>query len=78
VIDGEPQLAINPSQNTWTIGQLTRMSMENDVMVVLAHEGEAEGVLDEWPKDLGGWKEKGWKEGTQRRVEEAAKRRFGL
>lgn len=30
-------------------------------MVILAHETEIEGVVDMWPTDLAGWKEKGWK-----------------
>jgi hypothetical protein len=41
---------------------MTRMSAEENVMVILAHEMEIEGVADFWPGDLSGWKQKGWKE----------------
>ena len=62
VIDGKVSLAIDPALATYTIGQMTRMSAEDNVMVVLAHEMEVDGVVDFWPGDLSGWKEKGWKE----------------
>jgi hypothetical protein len=62
VIDGKVSLAIDPAVATYTIGQMTRMSAEENVMVILAHEMEIEGVVDFWPGDLSGWKEKGWKE----------------
>ncbi|WVW81950.1 hypothetical protein I302_103953 [Kwoniella bestiolae CBS 10118] len=61
VIDGKPQLAIDPELATYTIGQLTRMSKEDNVLVILAHEGQVEGAVDQYPGDLSGWKEKGWK-----------------
>lgn len=50
VIDGKPQLATDPPLATYTIGQLTRMSAEDEVKVVLAHEGEADGVVDQYPQ----------------------------
>jgi hypothetical protein len=62
VIDGKVSLAMNPALATFTIGQMTRMSAEDDVMVILAHEVEIEGVVDFYPGNLSGWKEKGWKE----------------
>lgn len=62
VINGKVSLAIDPPLATYTIGQMTRMSAEENVMVILAHETEVEGVVDMWPGDLGAWKEKGWKE----------------
>lgn len=61
VIDGKPQLAIKPELATYTIGQLTRMSKEDNVMVILAHEGQVDGVVDQYPGDLSQWKQKGWK-----------------
>jgi hypothetical protein len=47
---------------TYTIGQMTRMSAEENVMVILAHEMEIEGVVDFWPGDLSAWKKKRWKQ----------------
>jgi hypothetical protein len=72
VIDGHPQLAVDPRLATYKIGQLTRMSAEENVMVLLAHEGEAEGVVDVYPGDLGVWKAKGWKEAKERGVTDRA------
>jgi len=42
------------------------MSAEENVMVILAHEMQIEGVVDVYPGDLSGWKEKGWKEEKER------------
>lgn len=75
VIHGQPQLATDPPMATYTIGQLTRMSAEEDIMVILAHEGEVEGVVQFWPGDLGGWKEMGWKGRKEAGVEERARAR---
>jgi hypothetical protein len=38
------------------------MSAEENVMVILAHEMEIEGVVDFWPGDLSAWKKKRWKQ----------------
>jgi hypothetical protein len=65
VIDGGVQLAINPPLATYTIGQLTRMSAESNVLVILAHEGQVEGVISVYPEDLSGWQKKGWKEAKE-------------
>jgi len=62
VIDGKVSLAIDPAVATYTIGQMTRMSAEENVMVILAHEMQIEGAVDFWPGDLSKWREKGWKE----------------
>ncbi|GFZ51913.1 hypothetical protein JCM24511_09683 [Saitozyma sp. JCM 24511] len=75
VIDGQPQLAVDPALATHTIGQLTRMSAEENVMVLLAHEGEAGGVVDVYPGDLGQWKAKGWKEAKERGVNDRVEAR---
>jgi hypothetical protein len=66
VIDGKVSLAIDPALATYTIGQMTRMSAEDNVMVILAHEMEVDGVVDFWPSDLSAWKQKGWKEEKER------------
>ena len=78
MIDGKPQLAIDPPLATYTIGQLTRMSSESNVLVILAHETEVEGVVDFYPSNLNSWKEKGWKEAKEVRVKEAARKRQEL
>lgn len=75
MIDGQPQLAVDPALATHTIGQLTRMSAEENVMVLLAHEGEAGGVVDVYPGDLGQWKAKGWKEAKERGVKDRVEAR---
>lgn len=62
IYNGEPAFALDPDALAYTIGQMTRMSQEENVMVLMAHEKEAEGVLPPYPEDLGGWKQKGWKE----------------
>ncbi|WVQ63902.1 uncharacterized protein L199_002058 [Kwoniella botswanensis] len=68
VIDGKVAFAEDPVQATYVVGQLTRMSMEDNVMVLLAHEKEAMGVVDYFPEDICEWKEKGWKEEKQKKV----------
>jgi len=65
VIDGKPQLATDPPVLAHTIGGMTRMSREEDVMVLMAHEKEALGVLAEFPEPLNGWKSKGWKQAKE-------------
>lgn len=62
VIDGKAQLAVDPPTLARTIGQMSRMSQEDNVMVLMAHEKEAVDTLPEYPEHLGSWKEKGWKE----------------
>ncbi|WVQ93214.1 hypothetical protein IAU59_000278 [Kwoniella sp. CBS 9459] len=75
VLDGKPQLAVDPELATYTIGQLTRMSNEDNVMVILAHEAQVDGVVDKYPGDLGEWQSKGWKEEKEKEVTETAKKR---
>lgn len=58
---GQPALAKDPPVLARTIGQMTRMSQEESVMVLMAHEKEAVGVLPVYPENLGAWKEEGWK-----------------
>jgi hypothetical protein len=36
-----------------------------DIFFICAHDWSLKGVMDEFPKDLGDWKEKGWKESTR-------------
>jgi hypothetical protein len=51
----------DPVENTVSISRLTRMSAEDNVMVLLAHEGQVENVLPEWPETLDNWKTNGLK-----------------
>ena len=41
---------------------LTRMSIEENIMVLLAHEGQVKGVIPDWPESLDNWKANGFKE----------------
>lgn len=76
VLNGVVQMAVDPEVATFTIGQLTRMTAEPDVMVLLAHEQQAESVLPEYPHGtLDEWKAKGWKEAKERDTIERAKKR---
>ncbi|WVF65549.1 hypothetical protein IAT40_000277 [Kwoniella sp. CBS 6097] len=75
VLEGKPQLAVDPKLATYTIGQLTRMSTEDNVMVILAHEAQVEGVVDMYPQNLNGWQSNGWKEQKEKEVTEAARKR---
>jgi hypothetical protein len=63
--DGSGELTTmdeDPLVNTQSVGRLTRLSAEDNIMVILAHESEVEGVLPIWPRDLAEWKVNGWKE----------------
>jgi hypothetical protein len=64
----------DPIVNTQNIGRLTRLSAEDDIMVLLAHEGEVEEILPVWPEDLGRWKVRGWKEEKERKLKENVSR----
>jgi hypothetical protein len=65
----------DPARSAFDVGSLTRMSMEDNVMVLLAHESGAEAILPRWPDAISAWKEKGWKEEKQREVYAAARRK---
>ncbi|WRT69069.1 uncharacterized protein IL334_006052 [Kwoniella shivajii] len=78
VVDGVVQLADDPVVATYTVGQLTRMSQEENVMVILSHERGVQGIIDYFPKDIGKWKERGWKEAKEKKVTEDAERRSQL
>ncbi len=61
---GEPAIDRDPLAANQTISRLTRMSAEQNVMVLLAHEVEAGGVLPLFPDDGSGlrdWQAQGWK-----------------
>ncbi|WWC91213.1 uncharacterized protein L201_006155 [Kwoniella dendrophila CBS 6074] len=77
VINGKVQFAEDPIKATFVVGQLTRMTQEDNVMVILAHEKEVKDVVDYHPNDIAKWKEMGWKEQKERKVTEDAIRRAG-
>ncbi|KAK0202309.1 beta-lactamase-like protein [Desarmillaria ectypa] len=45
-----------------TISKLSRLDANPDVLVLIAHDSTAPGVIDEFPKSLNDWKAKGWKD----------------
>lgn len=50
-----------------SMGALTRASQEDNIMVLLAHEKEIEGLAPNWQEgDLADWKEQGWKEAKEK------------
>lgn len=65
----------DPTQSAFDVGSLTRMSMEDNIMVLLAHETHAEKVLPRWPESISEWKQKGWKEEKQKEVYEQARQK---
>lgn len=77
VVDGKVPFLADIKQGVHDIGTLTRMSAEDNVMVLLAHEAPAVDVLPRWPKTLNGWKKEGWKDekqaGVYKRAEERSK-----
>jgi hypothetical protein len=52
----------NPALATLAVGRLTRMSAEDNIMVLLAHEGQVKCVIPDWPEALDDWRAKGFKE----------------
>ena len=65
----------DPTQSAFDVGSLTRMSMEDNIMVLLAHETPAEKVLPRWPESISDWKQRGWKEEKQKEVYEQARQK---
>jgi hypothetical protein len=45
-----------------TIRMVEQVDAATDVLTILAHDWSLKGLLDEFPANLNGWKEKGWKE----------------
>lgn len=45
-----------------TIDAIQRFDAHPDVLVILAHDSSLRGLVDTFPADAVGWKEKGWKE----------------
>lgn len=45
-----------------TLARVQQFDAHADVLVVLAHDSSLGGVVDIFPRELGAWKAKGWKE----------------
>ncbi|KAK0452796.1 beta-lactamase-like protein [Desarmillaria tabescens] len=45
-----------------TISKLSRFDANPDVLVLIAHDSTAPGVIDEFPTSMNDWKAKGWKD----------------
>ena len=73
VEDGQPMMTENPERSAFDVGSLTRLSMDDDIMVLLAHETPAGKILPRWPESISQWKDKGWKEAKQKEVYESAR-----
>lgn len=58
----------DPIVNTQSVSRLTRLSAEDNIMVILAHEGEVEGVLPVWPESINQWRRNGWKEKKEKHM----------
>ena len=48
-----------------TIKKDEELDADADVFTIIAHDWSLKGVIDEWPKTLNSWKEKGWKSSTR-------------
>ncbi|SJL12031.1 uncharacterized protein ARMOST_15448 [Armillaria ostoyae] len=65
-----PLLSVPPGRSAYadqetslaTISKLSRLDANPDVLVLIAHDSTAPGVIDEFPKSLNDWKAKGWKD----------------
>lgn len=60
----------DPIVNTQSVSRLTRLSAEDNIMVILAHEGEVEGVLPVWPESINQWRKNGWKEEKEKHLKD--------
>ncbi|KAK0184147.1 beta-lactamase-like protein [Armillaria mellea] len=45
-----------------SLERLARLDADPDVLMIIAHDGTAPDVVEEFPRTVNGWKEKGWKE----------------
>ena len=48
-----------------TVRKDEELDADQDIFTLIAHDWTLKGVIDEWPKSLNSWKEKGWKESTR-------------
>ncbi|KAK0466689.1 beta-lactamase-like protein [Armillaria novae-zelandiae] len=45
-----------------TITKLGKLDASPDILVLIAHDATAPGIIEEFPESVNDWKEKGWKE----------------
>jgi hypothetical protein len=45
-----------------TIRKVQQVDAASGIFTLLAHDWSLKGLIDEFPSNLNGWKEKGWKE----------------
>lgn len=48
-----------------TVREVEGFDANEDVLTVLAHDWTLKGLIDEWPKHLNGWSQKGWKKDSK-------------
>ncbi|KAF9038988.1 hypothetical protein BDZ89DRAFT_1061126 [Hymenopellis radicata] len=59
---GGPSAYHDREQAIQTIGKLAALDADANILLLLAHDSTLPGVIDEFPKDVNAWKEKGWKD----------------
>ncbi|KAF9022144.1 hypothetical protein BDZ89DRAFT_1070883 [Hymenopellis radicata] len=59
---GGPSAYHDREQAIQTIGKLAALDADANILLLLAHDSTLPGVIDEFPKDVKAWKEKGWKD----------------
>ncbi|KAK0500233.1 beta-lactamase-like protein [Armillaria luteobubalina] len=52
----------DPETAITTIEKLLKLDAHPDVLFLIAHDSSVPGKIDEFPKSLNGWKDKGWKQ----------------
>ena len=43
-------------------GKVEQVDVNEDVLTILAHDWALKCLIDEFPRNLNAWKEKGWRE----------------
>ncbi|KAK0188328.1 beta-lactamase-like protein [Armillaria mellea] len=52
----------DPEISRETITKLSKLDASPDILVLIAHDATAPGIVAEFPESVNDWKEKGWKE----------------
>ena len=48
-----------------TVRKDEELDADSDVFTIVAHDWSLKGVIDEWPKTLNSWMDKGWKDSSR-------------
>ncbi|KAF1986938.1 hypothetical protein K402DRAFT_393093 [Aulographum hederae CBS 113979] len=56
------KISFDVEKARWTADGLQEFDADENVLVGIAHDAKFLGVVDMFPEDVGGWKEKGWGE----------------